>query len=1579
MSPRARTSRLIHDVQQVVGAYVPKNEQTDRLQLAALAKEVLASIDIRDLRATPIDAFVGELEELLAVIDSRRREEVNVDVRFHDEGQTAIIQTCVEDQPFLVSTIRAALAAEGYEVVSFVNAIVRVRRNPSGRILSLGAGSPESVIRVEATHRGPDGVPAAALRDRIALRLDAVQAMVRDFGAMKETIVGAADGYFAAATGHSGPMATVLRETEELLRWLCDDNCVLLAVEAYDREARNTAALGLGRVLAPLGLDPEAIAASARGEGKLARFDRSADESMVHRAGKPGRFLVTRFGSDGEPHGCIVVHLLFTYQALHTPREQVPVIRMALREMLADRKVVRNSDRGRHIANAFNSLPLEYLFSQDRESVWELTDRILRAEVEGGSDVHIRVGEGSRFAFVVIALPRRQFSEELRMQVQGVVLAALGATYADYGVYIDRDDNAVIHFYVTGAGQLRTVDTEGLRQEVLGLARSWQERLEAAIDTIAEGARISELASIYEDAFDDEHRRRCSIERIAADIVCLEKIRGGADLDCDLYVSEFGDHPGTLNLRLFARKALSLSEELPVIANFGFVLIDQYSRDVSLPRLSPIDMDNFRLDVRPDRIGHVMGRRQEILHALREVFGRRAGDDDLNRLIVNSSLGISEVDILRAYVAYLGQLGLPFGAPAIRSALVEYASVAEAMIAWLAARFDPKTANPSLVESSEALLARELRAVTDYTADRVLAAVASAIRATRRTNAFRIDRDPRDPLAFKLASAELAFVPAPKPFREIWIHHADFEGVHLRGGPVARGGIRFSDRPEDFRTEIHGLMATQMVKNVLIVPVGAKGGFVLRDPPKDRVELRRAGDRVYALFVSALLGLTDNVVGGQPMHPEGIVPFLEGFDPYLVVAADKGTAHLSDTANAMSARFGHWLDDAFASGGSNGYDHKQTGITARGAWEVSKRSFRELGIDPETDVITAVGVGDMSGDVFGNGLLRSRTVKLVAAFNHVHIFVDPNPDPEASYRERKRLFEMPGSAWTDYDPAVLSSGGGVYVRQAKDVPLSPQARALLGFMPEQHLRGEDVIRAILRARVDLIWMGGIGTYVKAKSEGHGEVGDKTNDAVRVDAELLRCRVLAEGANLSITDRGRVEYARRGGQNYNAFLDNSGGVDTSDHEVNIKILFAPLLARKVVSREERNRSLVACEPEVVEMVLDNNRTQSRMVSFDVRRSAANVHRYSRAIRYLVDRVPFEPQAFAMPTDEELQIRGNSALGLYKPEAAVLGAHAKMLAYRELLEAEPLPDPIVDAAVREYFPARIQELAGSEALRGHLLRREIATTMIVNRIVGDGGGSLLAELSLATGRSTRDVVLACLFASSAGGVPGLLRELYAIEDKRSQEGVYRAMGRVQDAIEDASLYVLDQTAFPPLGAEAIDQSLALLGHVHDVLPAGSRERTAGRIENLCELGLPRGLASRIVLLRYLTPILDAVRLATTLGRSPDELLVLRLSVTDAVNFLYLYQAMDRMVYATPWDGPAVSALRRQLNFHLQKLVRLVEGDDVQGMIRHYRLEGFCQRVAEEAQIGPTISGLVMLDDWIRRALPPLTAIEAQMQHR
>jgi glutamate dehydrogenase len=1565
MTPRELTNRRLRELEVVLEGYKPRTA-ANRSLLSRLSRQVLAAIDVRDLKDTSAEDFVRGIEHVLATVSVRKSGEANVTVRASEHS--VVVETCVDDQPFLVSALQALMRSEQIDIRSSLNAVLRLRRDRRGVLVAFEEGTHESIVRIEG--KLPEGGLDEGFEARVRARLQVAQAMVRDFKKMTRRIQEVADDYATASAQSTGEASVMRREIEGMLRWLCAENFVVFSVEEVELDAKRTAAMGAAAIT-DSGVHEEMVTRALADTGRSVTFHRSQLESPVHRAGKPGHFVVATVDRGGERTGALVVTGLFTYRALHTPPEEIPHLRLALRDMVADRDVSVDSHRGKSITNAFNSLPLEYLLIAPREQIWDLTDRILRAEEEGGTEVQVRIDEDRHYAFVFVALPREQFSAELRLEVQQLLLDELGASYADYGVYVDRYDNAIIHYYVTAPERLPESDVTAIGEKVRELARSWPERLRAALVECTDPEETDELFQLYVGAFNEEHRRRAAGERLVGDLKCLGRVRRGSDLEFDLFVSKTGDHPNSLNLRVFTTRAMTLSKQLPLIGSFGFEVVDEYVRDVRLPDRPIVTMHNFRLDVRRRDLSRTLGQREHVIGALRDVYRGQLGRDVLNRLVAMTNIGARDVEILRAYVSYLHQLRISYDGELIRNHLADHPAVAECLVAYLRARFHPDTEAREHAQPLASRLDAELRSIRDFTADRVLNLVAEAVRATTRTNAFAVRPADGDAFAFKIATRRISFAPDPKPFREIWVYHQEFEGVHLRGGEVARGGLRFSDRPDDFRTEILGLMATQMVKNVLIVPMGAKGGFVLRQPPSGRQALRRAGDAVYARFIRALLSITDNVVEGEVRPPVGVVN-AGSPDPYLVVAADKGTAHLSDTANAISQEGSFWMDDAFASGGSNGYDHKATGITARGAWETTKRCFRELGIDPERDVITAIGVGDMSGDVFGNGLLRTQTAKLLGAFNHMHIFIDPDPDPAVSYAERKRVFEMGRSTWEDYDSSKISDGGGIYSRTAKEVPLSAKARALLGIEPEARVSGEAVIRALMCIEVDLFWMGGIGTYVKSRDESNSEVGDKANDSVRVNARQLKCRVFAEGANLSITDRGRVELAARAGAlNYTAFLDNSGGVDTSDHEVNIKILFAPLLASGAATRDARNEVLREVEDEVCSIVLDNNRSQSRLVSYDVVRSREDLWRYQRTQQHLAQHVPFDPDTYAMPREEDLAARVRRGRGLHKCEAAVLASHAKMLAYRDLLADEPLPEALIERMFTDYFPERILSAAGPEAAVGHLLRREIATTMLVNRIVDDAGATLFPELATVTGKSTREIALAYVAARDFVGAAPLLDELYALEDETNQHAVYEAMHVVQSALEDATFYLLGPVAGGPLDAE-IEAGRSLMDEVVTHLPAEMGASLDRRAEELTEQGIPAALAAKLVRLDYARVLLDVFRLARDLDMTPEETLRLRVSVASAMRLPKLQRVIARMKLQSAWDGPALHSLSRQLEFHVHKMVHMVRDEDVEGMIERFRLNTVREQLQQFLSGEPSIAGVVVLDGQLRRLLPPKTGI-------
>jgi glutamate dehydrogenase len=960
-----------------------------------------------------------------------------------------------------------------------------------------------------------------------------------------------------------------------------------------------------------------------------------------------------------------------------------------------------------------------------------------------------------------------------------------------------------------------------------------------------------------------------------------------------------------------------------------------------------------------------------VIDALQQVLCGRMESGRLNRLVLGAQLEWPEVDLLRAYLGYAHQLGI---APQIRAAastLLRYPEATRSLVTLFRVRFDPELEGDREMAQCTALrsVTRARETIQRADDDRVFGLLLDLILATVRTAFFAPADDGDHCIVLKLHPEKLAHAPSPRPYAEIYVHSAEMCGVHLRGGPVARGGIRWSDRVQDFRREILGLMKTQRVKNGLIVPVGAKGGFVLRsfegrDPP------RAAVDWQYARFIRALLSLTDNVIDGGTYRPANVVAH-DGDDPYLVVAADRGTAHLSDVANEVAGECGYWLGDAFASGGSDGYDHKAFGITARGAWVCARRHFLELGIDPEQEIFTVAGVGDMSGDVFGNGLLLTRRAKLLAAFDGRHVFLDPDPDPERSWAERQRLFELSSSSWADYDEAVISTGGAVFDRSARRVELSPEARAVLG-VAATAISGEDLVRAVLRMPVDLFWMGGVGTYVKASAEPHGDVGDRANDSVRVDASELRARVVAEGANLGLSQRARVEFSLRGGRVYTDAIDNSGGVDLSDREVNFKIA----MAAGDLPRSERNRLLRDCAEEACRAVLANSASQSRCVSLDWRRAAEDPDRMALAAEFLVAADSLDAELEFLPDREGLRARVKATgRGYTPPELAILLGYTKRLAKRELAASELLKHPSFEPVLSGYFPEGLRERL-SDAIAAHPLRREIAAATLTNRVIDQAGVTLIPELCSALGVGVAQVIAAyhtidrlldvdhLRFRFETEHVPETARLVAALRVEESVRGAVRCcLGLAHDWLEP----------------EAFAQQTALVRDLRELLDGQlsqeERREVECRAQQLVELGFDAELATEIESLPLLVRELGVLSLAPASDAPLPRVLELHARIGREARIVWTLERLGHLDRRDGWERVAAESLYVELLETQRQLAGRLLGEGVGTDALESFLEDSAPALRHihdtarrmEAEESPSLASLAVLAGQIRRLLP------------
>ncbi|MFI5319092.1 MAG: NAD-glutamate dehydrogenase domain-containing protein [Myxococcota bacterium] len=1246
-------------------------------------------------------------------------------------GRTAI-EAVQPDRAFLVDTTRLLLREEGLREECFVHPVLEIDRSGGG--FALGRGARESVMYVEVAPRvaEPEKLEAE-LRSRLA-RLEAItddhRRMVR--------LVREAEANVEFAGQFIPGAAERADKIRRFLGWLAAENFVFMGVRRYAAQYSGDGALrislrpgsGLGsfrddetsRFATPLegAAIPEEIREQLA-DSRIILIGKSRIPSTVHRAGRLDRVLVKEHDESGRLSGFMVVCGLFTFRALRTPGSQIPLLYERLEAILAEKQAAPQSHRQKAIVTTFDQTPAEFLLASHPDACSRVIEDIIAAEGSDEPQLVLSVDANRRSMYAAVVMPRYRYRDELRGVVEGVLAAQFGPLHADSRTSFIEEDTALIHFFCTPVGpRLAEVAFEPLERAVREKIAAWIDRLAEALgERIGADAGL-ELAAFYEDAFSEPYRVDTHPRDAARDVLALEQLHGAGGTPQFAFYSEV-DAPHDTLLDIVLAQPRLLSELLPIVDRFGIQVVDARRESVraanrpaaTLVALRVVTLgEQADLDALLPRLGD----------ALRNVLEGRVADDALSALVLVAGLDWREVDCLRSYVAYYEQIQGTLTAAYLRETLLANPLATRLLLAYFRARLDP--ALPGDRGAREAAVRDEFERyrarIPSLNEDRALAGLFGLIDATVRTSFFA-ERTPYR-LSLKLDATRVAELETPRPYREIVVTGAGFFGIHIRGGAIARGGIRYSDRPGDLRTEVLGLMRTQMLKNGIIVPVGAKGGFVVSPAPTSPAEARARGDAKYREFIAGLLDVTDDVGKRGEIVPPASVHRRDGDDPYLVVAADKGTAHLSDTANAVARERGFWLDDAFASGGSAGYDHKKFAITARGAWECARHHFAELGLDPDTSSYSAVGIGDMSGDVFGNGFVLMRRVRLLAAFDHRHVFLDPDPDPERSWQERKRLYDLPSSTWADYDGARISKGGGVYRRDASRIALSPAARAMLG-IEHAAASGEEVIRAALRMRVDLLWNGGIGTYVKSSEESHADVHDRANDAVRVDGRELRARVVAEGGNLGFTQDARGEAAASGVRIEMDSIDNSAGVDLSDHEVNLKIALAPLLASGALSREQRDALLLELAEESCERVLAHNRAQALVLSLDERRARLDREGFAWATEFLCKAEGMSPAQGKLPDAATLEARGGALL---RPELAWLLGLAKLQLGRALLAAPSWELPAFAAELYgAYFP---QQLASRHpaALAQHRLRREIGAMVTTNRLIDTGGVALIPLL-------------------------------------------------------------------------------------------------------------------------------------------------------------------------------------------------------------------------------------------------------------
>ncbi|HWP94771.1 MAG TPA: NAD-glutamate dehydrogenase [Gammaproteobacteria bacterium] len=1463
------------------------------------------------------------------------------------ESTHTVVEMVNDDMPFLVDSMTMALNKHGLGIHLTIHPILRVRRDKRGTltdVIPLDQSADDVIVEsfmqvfIDRETR-PEKL--AELERYLLQVMDDVRAAVTDWGAMLDKC------HAIISQLQTSPPPLPVEEVSEgkrFLEWLADNHFTFLGYREYDLieqdgedVLRVVPGSGLG-ILRETGADvsksfmvlPKDVRAHARAKTLLI-ITKANSIATVHRAAYLDYIGIKRFNKQGEVIGEQRFLGLFTSSAYSARPRDIPLLRHKVEQVMLRSKLPPRSHAGKALLHLLETFPRDELFQSSTDELFDTVMGVVQLQERQRVKLFVRRDSFGRFFSCLVYVPRDRYNTQVREKIEAILKAALGGKHVESQSHISESLLARIHVIVrVTPWQMPSFDLKQIEKQIAGVVRAWQDDLrEALVEKFGE-ERGLKLFRKYGEYFPAAYREDVKPKAAAFDVEQLDTLTDDNSLAMTLYRPQHNPK-SLLRFKIFRREqTISISEALPMLENMGVKVVSERPYELELGDASILWIQDFEIihscgdDFDPANV------REIFQEAFARVFRGEAENDRFNSLVLRAQLTWRQVALIRAICKYILQTSLTFSQAYIEQTLVSNAHVARLFVRLFETRFDPAFRGDRNAESERLRqeLAAALDAVASLDEDRILRAFLHVIEAMLRTNYYQTlpGGVPKPYISFKLDPQKIPELPLPRPMFEIWVYSPRVEGVHLRFGKVARGGLRWSDRREDFRTEVLGLVKAQQVKNAVIVPVGAKGGFYVKRPPAggDREAVMKEGIACYQTFLRGLLDITDNIDGTKIVPPKDVVRH-DGDDPYLVVAADKGTATFSDIANAISAEYGFWLGDAFASGGSAGYDHKKMGITAKGAWESVKRHFRELGIDCETSDFTAVGIGDMSGDVFGNGMLLSRHIRLIAAFDHRHIFIDPNPDAATSYRERERLFNLPRSSWADYDATLISKGGGVFPRTAKSIRLTAEAAQALGVAAGNYTPAE-VIRAILKAPVDLLWNGGIGTYVKATRESHADVGDRANDAVRVNGVELRCRVVAEGGNLGFTQLGRVEYALNGGRINTDFIDNSGGVDCSDHEVNIKILLNLAIAEKRLTGKTRDKLLADMTDEVAQLVLRDNYMQAQALSVAEAQAPTRITEHAHFIRTLERSGELNRALEFLPSDDEMQERRKAGRGLTRPELAILLAYAKMAIYDDLLNSDVPEDPYLATELAAYFPAPLQKKF-ADLMPKHRLRREIVATAITNSMVNRMGAVFAQRMQEESGASAAIVARAYTTAREAFDIRNLWSAIESLDNKVPAAAQIGMMVQTGQLVRYATRWFLNRPQERQNIAEAVARYkpgiLALLEALPKLLVASELERYTATVSQFTEMGVPERVARHVALLRPLFSGLDLVDIAAQTGLDVTKVARVYFELDLLLGLDWLREQIERLAVDGRWQAIARGSLRENLYAQHRRIAAAILG--------------------------------------------------------
>ena len=1470
-----------------------------------------------------------------------------------------VIEIVNDDMPFLVDSVTMEVNRQGYTLHLLNHPIFGTQRDKEGELASFSAGGKEgraeSLIHVEVDRE----IDPAKLREMgasIEHVLADVRAAYEDWQPMRtkmEEIVkelGAPPAFLDA------------EETAEIrafLAWAADHHFTFLGYRDYELTTANgedqlkivaRSGLGvlreprLGGVSASFADLPKELRALAR-EPRLLVLTKANARATVHRPGYLDYVGVKRFDAQGKVVGERRFVGLYTSSAYHADPREVPLLRRKVARVVERAGFREYSHAHKNLLSVLQEYPRDELFQVDEDTLFETALGILRLGDRRKTRVFIRRDLYGRFYSCLVYLPRENFNTDVRIKIQELLKKHLKGTSAEFTVHLSEATLARIHILVrTSPKEAPAYDVQAIENEIAQVSRRWEDELKNALVESLGEEKATVAWRAYGQSFPVGYRDAIAPRAAVRDVAAMERLDAATPYIVSLYRPVESDDR-TLRLRVYrSGTPLPLSGSLPVLENLGLEVLDEDNYEIERPGKEPVFIHDFGM--RANRsIPDVESVKAITEHALVAVSRREIENDGFNRLTPLVGLAADDVVILRAYAKYAKQTGFTFSQAYIEQTLAAHPAITAKLAQFFHARFDPS--RESGRAEAQKKLEGEIRAgfdsVTVADEDKILRRFLNLMKATQRTNHWVRDAagQKKPYLSFKLSSKEVPELPEPRPLFEIFVYSTRFEAIHLRFGKVARGGLRWSDRPEDFRTEVLGLVKAQNVKNVVIVPVGSKGGFVLKAAPpmSEREAYLKEGVACYQNFLRGLLDVTDNLVSGKVVPPRDVVRH-DPDDPYLVVAADKGTATFSDYANGISAEYGFWLDDAFASGGSVGYDHKKMGITAKGAWESVKRHFREMGVDTQSQDFTVAGIGDMSGDVFGNGMLLSKHIRLVAAFDHRHVFLDPSPDAAKTFPERERMFALPRSSWDDYDKSLISKGGGVFPRSLKTIPVSPEAAAVLGIAAGD-LAPPELLRAILKAPVDLLYNGGIGTYVKATRQSNGEVGDRANDAIRVNGADLRCKAVAEGGNLGLTQLGRIEYAEKGGRLFTDAIDNSAGVDCSDHEVNIKILMRIVMEDGEMTVEQRNKILADMTDDVGSLVLSDNYYQTQSLAVQGVRGEKLLDSQASMIRALEKSGRLNRAVEFLPSDDEIAERRAAREGLYAPERAVLLAYSKMQLFDDLLGGTLVDDPYVAQALVGYFPPLLRQRYAGHMQR-HRLKREIVATVVANAMINRTGSVFVHRMLEETGAPAEDVARAYILVRDIFGLEELWAEIDALDNKAPALVQYEMLTEVGRLVVRGALWFLRRRRERLPIAQVLDifrpALETLRGQVPAILSTGDHEAWNASVAKLEAHGVPRALAERVSSMSALYAALDVTEVALEQKKPVEAVAALYFALVGELELRWFSDRITALPTDTSWQALARNALRDDLSSQQRALTstvaKLSESQDPAQMLAQWK---------------------------------------------